>query len=150
MQMNNRICLVQMDEELACDACSLSVPPALDKRFHMIRVREKIMLLRTDNADIGVGQLLRDRLNSADEVNMMTTICQAHGLLNSNFRCSSVHMCIVVDDDDIHREELLTVVLSHQETMILRRKVQCDWLSYIASIAVEVVRHCKSELGVVP
>jgi hypothetical protein len=45
-------------------------------------------------------------------------------------------MCIVVDDDDIHREGLLAVVLSHQETMILRTKVQCDWLSYIASIAV--------------
>jgi|ERR1700730_5161293 len=122
MQMNDRIWPVQMAEELACNACSLRVPPALDECFQMIRVREKIMLLRTDDTDIGVDQLLCDRLNGADEVDTVTTICQAHGLLNSDLRGSSVHMCVVVDNDDIHREALLAVVLSYQETIVIKTK----------------------------
>ena len=109
-----------MVEKLSCDACSLRVPPALYKCFQMIGVREKIILLRTDDADIGVDQLFCDRLNGADEVDAVTTIRQAHGVLNSNLRSAPVHVCIVVDDDDIHREELLDVVTSYREVAALR------------------------------
>src|SRR4030081_3065674 len=94
-----------------------------------------------------MDKFLCDRSHSTDEVDTVTSIREADRLLNSNLRGSPVHMCIVVNNDDIHREVLLCVVLSYPRKIFQEAKVKMI-VYRTALIWVWIMKYFKSELGV--